>query len=311
MLGWLVISVLGSAGLPAGPPPAPPPPRLFHPGAIMVDTDGHVIRAHQPHVYAENGTYYLIGSSRVGASDGAKGIVNLYTSDDLHAWAFRGAIYNHSADARPSLLGRNPRTGQYVLWAKGNSFQVATAPSLLGPYTNVGNFRPDESCTAGDSASFLDPVSGQAFVVFSQHMCGGEPARAMKLLLLNDDWTAPAALPAGKPVPTLPGHLEAPCPFYSQLAGAWYIWSSHTSGWKPNPAELLVSKRGMYGPWVSLGNPSHSPTTFGTQGSHVVRPTVALLNEQNTRARATDRKQHTRPAHHCDRCVRACLVAMV
>jgi len=246
-------------------------PPMFDPGAFMADTDGNPIRAHQPHVYSENGTFFLIGSSKVGASDGAPGIVNLYTSGDLHAWAFKGGIYNHTGDARASLLGRNPRTRRYVLWAKGGSFQSATAPALEGPYTYQATFKPSVSCSAGDSAAFLDPVSGKAYVVYSQHMCGGEPDRAMKLVQLNDDWTAPAAPPAGKPVPTLAAKIEAPCPFYSELTASWYIWSSHTSGWTPNPADLLVSKDGMAGPWTSLGNPSGNKTTFGTQGSHVMK----------------------------------------
>ena len=126
---------------------------LFHPGAYLTDTDGNVIRAHQPHVYSENGTFYLLGSAHVGASDGAPGIVNLYTSGDLHAWKFEGGVYNHTGDARPSLLGRNPRTGLYVLWAKGGSFQSATSRDARGPYTNVGNYHPEPSCDAGDSSA--------------------------------------------------------------------------------------------------------------------------------------------------------------
>ena len=117
--------------------------------------------------------------------------------------------------------------------------------------------------------AFLDPVSGKAYMVYSQHTCGGQAARAMKLLLLDDDWTAPAPGAAGEPVPTVAAHIEAPCPFYSELTKKHYIWSSHTSGWKPNAAELLVSSDGMDGPWSSLGNPSSNVTTFSTQGSHI------------------------------------------
>ena len=331
---------------------------LFHPGALLKDTDGNIIRAHQPHVYnysqgqgiqevtsghcksaalltsaaecqaagkvlglsgavqtgswgyippgcswqdadnlwfntnkasthacqdgtdngiclcvdsAQNDTkYYLLGSSQVGASAGTQGIVNLYTSTDLHSWQFEGGIYNHSGDSRPSLLGRNPRTGLYVFWAKGGrSFQSATSTSLTGPYLFNGSYVPEPSCTAGDSAAFLDPVSGNAYMVYSQHTCSGETNRAMKLLLLNDEWTAPASGSKGKPTSTVAGHLEAPCPFYSKLTQKHYIWCSHTSGWKPNAAELLVSDNGMSGPWNSLGNPSNNHTTFGTQGSHI------------------------------------------
>jgi hypothetical protein len=245
---------------------------LFHPGTGMYDTDGNVIRAHQPHPYNERGTWYLLGSAQVGASDGTSGIVNLYSSGDLHTWKFEGGVYNHTSDSRPSLLGRNPRTGLFVLWAKGDSFQCATATTLRGPYTNVGVYRPDKSCKAGDSASFLDPASGRAYMVYSQKKCAGKTppeSRAMMLLLLDDNWTAPAAGAAGKPVATVAGHLEAPCPFYSEVTKKHYIWASQTSGWYPNPAHLLASSAGMNGPWSDLGNPSNSRTTFRTQGSHI------------------------------------------
>jgi hypothetical protein len=286
----------------------------------MFDTAGNLIQAHQPHIYFEKsdffaaaarypaedgkvvtrtkgqaeelasgagtspGTYYLYGSSHVGASAGSKGVVHLYTSPDLHAWTFRGGVYNHSGDARPSLLGRHPSTGLYVMWFKGcgssgnsstrrGSFQSATAPTLLGPFEQVGCYFPEPSCTSGDSAAFLDPVTGGAFMTYSQHTCQGKNARAMKVLRLDDaTWTSPAAGAAGAPVPTVAGHLEAPCPFYSPLTKQWFIWTSHTSGWDPNPAALLVSSTGMGGAdWSSLGNPSMNKTTFSTQGSNILR----------------------------------------
>ena len=93
---------------------------------------------------------------------------------------------------------------------------------------------------------FPDPAN-------SQHLCNNENARAMKLLLLDGNWTAPAA--GAEPVATVEGNLEAPCPFYSNLTKKHYIWCSHTSGWNPNAAALLVSSDGMNGPWSSLGNP--------------------------------------------------------
>ena len=184
---------------------------LFHPGALLKDTNGTIIRAHQPHVYTitmqqqqNNTNYVLLGSSKVGASAGTQGVVNMYTSTDLHSWQFKGGVYNHSGDSRPSLLGRNPRTGLYVLWAKGGgrSFQSATSKSLNLPFTFNGSYVPESSCTAGDSAAFLDPVSGNAYMVYSQHTCNGATNRAMKLLLLNDDWTAPAFGSKGTPMST-------------------------------------------------------------------------------------------------------------
>ena len=48
-----------------------------------------------------------------------------------------------------------------------------------------------------------DPVSGKAYMVYSQHTCNGENTRALKLLQLNAEWTAPAGGTAGVPVATV------------------------------------------------------------------------------------------------------------
>eukprot|EP00936_MAST-01D_sp_MAST-1D-sp1_P001425 g1425.t1 len=247
----------------------------FHPGEVWLDTDGVRIRAHQPHIFGPlNGTYYWYGAAKVGSSDGDAGVVNVYTSRDLYNWDFRGVAFNSTVNgrpgyvARPSMLGRHPHTGQYVLWAKGGgkSFQAATSFSPLGPFRRVGSYDPAPNTTAGDSAAFLDPVSGtQAFYVYSQHI----PTRAMKVLRLDDaTWTVPDS--TTMPASTVPGHLEAPAPFYSAASKRYHIWSSHTSGWKPNAAQLLRADAMWGAPWAAMGNPSGSKVTFSTQGSHIL-----------------------------------------
>ena len=256
-----------------------PPYDAFHPGELWLDTSGNRIRAHQPHIFGPvNGTFYWYGSSHVGSSDGEAGIVNVYTSQDLYNWDFRGAAYNATAagtgqPARPSMLGRHPRTGQYVLWAKGGkSFQSAVAPSPLGPFRLAGTYSPTASTKAGDSAAFLDPVSGtQAYYAYSQKPDAAGTLRAMKVLRLDDaTWTAPDTSGGALPASTVDGHLEAPAPFYSRADGKYRIWASHTSGWKPNNAEVLVADAAWGEPWAGAGNPSGSRTTFGTQGSHIL-----------------------------------------
>lgn len=244
----------------------------FRPGEVWLDTDGNRIKAHQPHISGPHeGVYYWYGIQRVGAKEaGSSGVVNVYTSSDLYNWRFRGAAYNESKyAARPSLLGKNPSTGKWVLWAKGGkSFQSAEADSPLGPFHQVGSFSPTSDSKAGDSASYLDPVTGEAYYVYSQHL----PSRAMKVLKLDATWTKPTGQ---EPWGTVAGNLEAPAPFYSPVTGKRYIWSSHTSGWSPNPAALLAAGA-MEGPWATLGNPSGDRETFGTQGSHVLP--LAVVN---------------------------------
>lgn len=236
----------------------------FHPGEVWLDTEGKRIQAHQPHVVGplNNGTYYWYGSAKVGSSDGNAGVINVYSSVDLYNWQPHGAAFNCGGYcARPSFLGKNPKTGRYVLWVKGGSgFLASSADTPLGPFRSEGSFKPTPSSTSGDSASFKDPMSNDAYIAYSQHT----PERAIKVVKLDSDWTALSTEP---PVATVPGHLEAPVPFHS--FDNYHIWTSHTSGWKPNPAELITAGS-MLGKWSSEGNPSGNKTTFGTQGSHIL-----------------------------------------
>lgn len=164
------------------------------------------------------------------------------------------------------MLGKNPKTGKFVMWAKGGkSFQSAVADSPLGPFHQAGSARPSNNTSAGDSASFKDPLSNKAYITYSQKPKNGF-ARAIMVIELNDEWTNIAG---SAPVSTVDNKLEAPAPFYSPVSGQYHLWTSHCSGWNPNPAMLLASNS-MLGPWQKRGNPTHDNETFGTQGSHVL-----------------------------------------
>jgi hypothetical protein len=71
----------------------------------------------------------------------------------------------------------------------------------------------------------------------------------------------------------LPGDAnEAPAIFLAK--GRYYLFSSGTTGWKPNPARLAVSK-GMFEDWTTLGNPcrgmdEENKITFGSQSTQVM-----------------------------------------
>ena len=248
----------------------------FRPGAVMLDTSGNRIRAHQPYLVAlANGSALWFGTSKVGASDGDEGVVNCYASTDasLCRWRYLGPVYNCTAVgapepcyvARPSVL-RHP-TGEYVMWAKGGgkSLQTASSQRLLGPYREYKAFDPSSSTASGGSQSFADH-EGRAHLIFSQKPTNGT-TRELRVQKLRDaDWLG--LDPSSAPL-TIDLHLEAPVPFYSRVAKRYFVWSSHTSGWRPNPA-VAHSAPTMAGPWTPLGNPSRSRTTFGTQGAHVL-----------------------------------------
>jgi len=67
---------------------------------------------------------------------------------------------------------------------------------------------------------------------------------------------------------------EAPAIFFAK--GKYYMFSSGTTGWKPNPARLAVADK-MTGEWKSLGNPcrgteEENRITFGSQSTFVLSP---------------------------------------
>ena len=193
----------------------------FHVGEVMRDTDGARIRAHQPFLWfcAERQAYFWYGAAQVGFSDGVRGVLNVYSSSDLYNWRFEGAAYSSPRSgvdyvARPSMLGRHPQTGRFVMWAKGGgrSLQSLVADTPVGPFSRVGAHDPTVNTTAGGSQAFRDPQSAAAALVYSQHRGG---PRMLRVLRLNPtDWTQPSkAQPASVVGPALrctPAcHLEA------------------------------------------------------------------------------------------------------
>lgn len=72
----------------------------------------------------------------------------------------------------------------------------------------------------------------------------------------------------------LPGESnEAPAIFFSK--GKYYMFSSGTTGWKPNPARLSVADK-ITGEWETTGNPcrgteDENKITFGSQSTNILQ----------------------------------------
>ena len=77
----------------------------------------------------------------------------------------------------------------------------------------------------------------------------------------------------GKYYRVLPGESnEAPAIFYAK--GKYYMFSSGTTGWKPNPARLSVADK-IYGEWKTTGNPcrgteEENKVTFNSQSTNIL-----------------------------------------
>jgi hypothetical protein len=116
---------------------------------------------------------------------------------------------------------------------------------------------------ARDMTLFVDR-DGKAY-----HIHSAEENMTLHFSELTDDYLDFT----GRYVRVLPGDAnEAPAIFRSK--GKYYMFSSGTTGWKPNPARLAVSK-GIFKEWTTTGNPckgteEQNKITFGSQSTHIL-----------------------------------------
>lgn len=211
---------------------------------------------------------------------------------------------------RPKVI-YNEKTRKFVMWFhlefKGQGFTAAhTALAVSdrpeGPYAYVGSFRPNKgiwpvNVTEADKNPQLpEPHAGRlANAVLGQYLrrdfALGQMSRDMTLFVdadgtgylitsaeenatihihqLTDDYLGFS----GKWARVLVGDSnEAPAVF--KRGGKYYMISSGTTGWRPNPGRSAVADS-MLGAWTRLGNPCRGTpeqiaTTFESQSTHVL-----------------------------------------
>ena len=116
---------------------------------------------------------------------------------------------------------------------------------------------------ARDMTVFVDK-DGKAYNVHSS-----EENMTLHFSELTDDYLDFT----GRYIRVLPGESnEAPAICYSK--GKYFMFTSGTTGWKPNAARLAVSKK-IFGEWKASGNPcrgtvDENKITFGSQSTQIL-----------------------------------------
>jgi hypothetical protein len=184
---------------------------------------------------------------------------------------------------------------------------VAVSDNIKGPYKYLRSLRPNAgvwplnfpeeykkaTIKAGDLKSWSDEwkLAVREGLFVRRDFEGGQMARDMTIFLDNDgkayhvhsaeenmtlhfsELTDDYLDFTGKYIRVLPGESnEAPALFFTK--GKYFMFTSGTTGWKPNPARLSVAKK-LFGEWRSIGNPcrgteDENKITFGSQSTHIL-----------------------------------------
>jgi hypothetical protein len=186
---------------------------------------------------------------------------------------------------------------------------VAVSNNITGPYKYIRSLRPNAgvwpvnfteeqkklTVKDGDLKSWTDEwkqaVRDGLFV--RRDLEGGQMARDMNLFVDKDGkaWHIHSAEEnmtlhfseltddylnfTGVYYRVLPGDSnEAPALFYAK--GKYFLFTSGTTGWKPNPGRLASASK-ITGEWKSVGNPcrgsgEENKVTFSSQSTFVLQP---------------------------------------
>lgn len=260
-------------------------PSPFLPGKVWLDTDGFPIQAHGGGMLYQDGVYHWFGENKNGPTmDGRVDVigVNCYSSRDLYHWKNEGVVLpavpaNPRHDLHPGNVAERPKvifnrnTGKYIMWLHidNASYEMAAAgvavsDEVTGPYRYLGSVRPN-GLDSRDMTLFQDD-DGRAYLIHSSDW------NSVTIISeLSDDFLSFT----GRYSRQFDHHRkntgrESPALFKHE--GRYFIVTSGTTGWNPNPAEYAVACA-IDGPWHVRGNPCVGPDaeiTFSSQNSHVL-----------------------------------------
>ncbi len=255
----------------------------FTPGKIWLDNKGVHINAHGGGILFHNKMYYWFGEHKVAGDAGNKAMVgvHVYSSKNLTQWKDEGIALSVVEDTtsllvkgciieRPKVI-YNKKTKTFVMWfhheLKGQGYKaaltgLAISKKITGPYRYIKSVNPLGQMSR-DMTLYVDD-DAKAY-----HIHSSENNQTLHFAELTDDYQDFT----GRYTRVLEGKAnEAPAIFKKE--GKYYMISSGTTGWDPNPARLSVADHIM-GPWKELGDPSRgtdaeNKTTFWSQSTYIL-----------------------------------------
>lgn len=260
------------------------------PGQPWYDTEGKLIQTHGGSVLYHEGIYYWYGENK-DTLDYEKHIwhngVRCYSSADMYNWKDEGIILPVSDDEkdpmhptrimdRPHII-YNERTGQFVMWVKFagtdedfDAWQVqymgiAVSDDITKPFTMVKTIRP-LGMETGDFDLYVDPRDGKGYFIADR------VHTEVVIADLTDDYMDVTGNYSSHFPHTAPP-LAREAPAFFKRRDRYYLLSSGTTGYNPNPTEAAMAKL-MHGPYEVLGEPcinDEKHTSFDCQFSSVFR----------------------------------------
>ncbi|WP_443077106.1 RICIN domain-containing protein [Streptomyces sp. SP18CS02] len=257
----------------AGTQAAQAAPVTTETGTQFPDTAKAGVQAHGGGVTKVGDHYYWFGEDR--GEDNKFRYVSVYRSKDLKSWERRGPALTQESDPeirnavieRPKVL-YNAKTKQYVMWMHKEADDsygearaaVAVSPTIEGPYTWKGSFRPkDDKGTehmSRDITVYEDKAAGKAYMISAANHNAD-----LQIYELTDDYTQVKKLVANP----WPGqHRESPALF--KRGNVYFMLTSGTSYWDPNQQKYATATdlAGPWSPMKDVGNHDghDSQTTF-------------------------------------------------
>ena len=153
---------------------------------LRLDVNGEPVDAHDGCLVAHGGTYFLYGEryGNLTGADFANGgwgaapQLAVYTSPDLEAWTYRGALFNMSVPADKSFTKwiptavYSPACACFVLWFGSGAW--ATATSVDGIHFDLAARSTTSRLGGGtDGTGLLLDADGTGYVAFAALETGG------------------------------------------------------------------------------------------------------------------------------------------